>query len=244
MSLPKEFISKLKTPALTMEDKYGVPAPVIIAQAALESGWGRHIPEGSNNIFGIKAVGTEREYVIAKTQEFKHDQWSTEYDKFRKYSSYQESIRDHSKFLTENPRYKPCFETDDPDEFARRLQTAGYATDPDYADKLIRIMRQYDLYSIRRDNVLSNITKLPSVISSLIAFFRMVEQLVKMVEDEGPEEGGGKEKKNLVLNMIEVAYDLTDSFILIPVDKVKIIDASQKLIEIWVSFFNLVGIFK
>ena len=153
---PKNFIDMVKYPALEIEQEYGIPAAVIIAQAALETGWLRHqikdkyTGENSYNLFGIKAHGGwEGDTVTIDTHEYKNGRRFKKEDKFRSYDSFQESILDHMQFLFDNPRYEKTLEADNPIEFARRLQAAGYATDPEYANKLISIMRKYDLLEIK-----------------------------------------------------------------------------------------------
>ena len=152
---PKEFIEMIKGPAIEIEQEHGIPAAVIIAQAALETGWLRHeirdkhTGENSYNLFGIKAHGGwEGNTVTIDTHEFVDGERVKVEDKFRSYNSFQESILDHMQFLFDNPRYEKTLKASNPIEFARRLQAAGYATDPDYADKLISIMKTYDLLEI------------------------------------------------------------------------------------------------
>jgi len=152
---PKEFIEMIKEPALNIEKEHGIPAAIIIAQAALETGWLRHQIEdkytGNNsyNLFGIKAHGGwAGDTVTINTHEHINGKRVLIEDEFRAYDCFEDSIMDHMKFLFENPRYSKTLETDDPIEFARRLQAAGYATDPAYADKLISIMQTYDLLEI------------------------------------------------------------------------------------------------
>lgn len=150
---PKDFISMIKEDAIKLQQETGIPAAVKIAQAALETGWGRWMPVDihtgakSYNLFGIKHHGTdEYGYVECETYEYIKGERVKVVAKFRKYPSYLESLRDHSKFLLTNARYKPAFAyTQNPEQFARELQKAGYATDPDYAKKLISIMRTYGL---------------------------------------------------------------------------------------------------
>lgn len=153
---PKEFIEMVKYPAIEIEQEHGIPAAVIIAQAALETGWLRHeirdkhTGEKSYNLFGIKAHGGwEGDTVTIDTHEYKDGRRLKKEDEFRAYNSFQESILDHMQFLFDNPRYEKTLEASNPIEFARRLQAAGYATDPKYAEKLISIMRKYDLLEIK-----------------------------------------------------------------------------------------------
>lgn len=153
---PEEFIEEIKEDALEIEKEHDIPASIIIAQAALETGWlGHEIRDketgiNSYNLFGIKAdKNWDGPTVKIDTHEYKDGRRFETEGKFRAYKSYQESIMDHMSFLLENPRYEKTLEADNPIEFARRLQEAGYATDPNYAEKLISIMRKYDLLDIR-----------------------------------------------------------------------------------------------
>ncbi len=134
----QEFIAKAKPLALKVQEKYGVPYGVCIAQAALETGWGRYIK--GNNYFGIKGQGQEfgtHEYVNGKKINI--------VDSFRAYESMEDSFEDYGRFLSTQPRYAEAFKVSTPEEFARELQRAGYATDPEYANKLISIMRRWGL---------------------------------------------------------------------------------------------------
>jgi tellurite resistance protein len=140
--------------------EFGVPASVTIAQAILESAWGTSHLGSANNYFGIKAQRSGGRvtfgsiaigFVESRTNESVSGNTVTVTAVFRKYASMADSFRDHGKFLRENSRYKPCFEFKHrPNEFARALQRAGYATDPHYADSLIRLMSDHDLYRFDR----------------------------------------------------------------------------------------------
>jgi hypothetical protein len=136
--------------------EFGVPASVTLAQACLESGFGKFHIGSANNYFGIKAFprnGTidagkiATGFVRVPTKEVVNGRTITVNATFRKYRSMADSMRDHGLFLRVNPRYKPAFaHSNDADAFARELQKAGYATDPQYANKLISLMRTFDLY--------------------------------------------------------------------------------------------------
>lgn len=150
---PDKFIKLLKPDALKIQKEHGIPAAAIIAQAALETGWLKHpikdkyTGRNSYNLFGIKHHG-QGDYVVINTHEYEDGKKIVIEDKFKAYSSYKESILGHMEFLFDNPRYKKTLEADDPREFVRELQKAGYATDPDYAKKLISIMENYDLIKL------------------------------------------------------------------------------------------------
>jgi len=163
MASPEEqeaFIKKAAPGAQRGFREFGVPASVTIAQAIQESAWGTAPAGKANNYFGIKAriVNGKPDFgtiaigaVDLRTGEDTGTGMVTITSAFRKYRTMADSFRDHGKFLRENPRYKPCFRfMHDPNEFARQLQKAGYATDRDYAAKLIALMKGHDLY---RDNV-------------------------------------------------------------------------------------------
>jgi len=141
---PSAFISMLAQAAQDCQRKTGIPASITLAQAALESGWGARAP--GNNLFGIKA---DRAWtgptVDVPTHEYVRGQRLDVTDKFRKYESFGASMVDHAQFLLKNPRYAKCFKQTDGAGWARELQAAGYATDPDYANKLIAIMRGRNL---------------------------------------------------------------------------------------------------
>ncbi|BFT75225.1 glycoside hydrolase family 73 protein [Paenibacillus sp. P36] len=132
------FIEQVAPAAQANMREFGILASVTIAQAILESGWGNHAP--GNNLFGIKGSGQQ-----LVTQEFINGRWLQIVDGFCVYDSWYESIRDHSYFLTQNPRYANVLHELDYRLACQKLQQAGYATDPLYADKLIRIIEGSDL---------------------------------------------------------------------------------------------------
>ena len=133
-----DFINKAKPLAVEVEQDYGIPYGVIVAQAALETGWGQSVK--GNNYFGIKGQGQS-----FATHEFVDGKRIDLVDSFRAYESMSDSFADYGRFLTTNPRYKAAFLTDTPAAFAQALQAAGYATDPKYASKLINIMDKWGL---------------------------------------------------------------------------------------------------
>ncbi|HEY4074632.1 MAG TPA: flagellar assembly peptidoglycan hydrolase FlgJ [Herbaspirillum sp.] len=138
------------TPAAEQASKTtGIPARFMMAQAALESGWGKHVIQNkdgtsSNNLFGIKATaGWKGKVVEATTTEYVHGVAVRKVEKFRAYDSYEDSFKDYASMLRNNPRYeKVLASAQDMSGFAQGLQRAGYATDPRYAEKLTRIIRQ------------------------------------------------------------------------------------------------------
>ena len=124
-----EYIAKVTPIAQQVERVFGVPYPVTIAVSAFETGWGRYVK--GNNYFGIKGRGR-----VLKPMNLSKVKKVQVVDSFRKYSSLEESFLDFGRFLNQNPRYALALQEKDPERFAKALQAAGYATDPDYADKL------------------------------------------------------------------------------------------------------------
>jgi len=144
---PEDFIRQLKPAAENAAQKLGAKTEAVLAIAALETGWGQHIiptPDGtsSNNLFGVKAdQDWNQNQVIATTLEFEDGIMHKRREPFRQYSSAQESMQDFADFLTQNPRYeKALSEADNPQRFIKELHKAGYATDPEYAQKVLSVM--------------------------------------------------------------------------------------------------------
>lgn len=144
---PEQFVRELLPVAEKVAAQTGINPRLMIAQAALETGWGRHMIEGdggspSFNLFGIKADRRwQGESVDIATTEFREGVPMNERAAFRAYPDYESSFRDYVSFLESNPRYRDVLAAaDDPDLFASRLQEAGYATDPNYGAKIRRIM--------------------------------------------------------------------------------------------------------
>jgi len=144
---PKEFIEALRPHAERAAKVLGVPARALVAQAALETGWGRHLPRDENgkpsfNLFGIKAQsGYAGSRVSLQTQEYRNGQMQSEQADFRAYNSIGQSFDDYVKFLKKNPRYADALRdgSQGVQSYARGLQKAGYATDPGYANKIAKV---------------------------------------------------------------------------------------------------------
>lgn len=139
-----DYIQKYAHIAVSEQAKFGIPASITLAQGLLESGAGKsELALKSNNHFGIKChtgwTG-ERTY---------HDD-DAEQECFRKYKNVSESYDDHSLFLTSRPRYADLFslKATDYKGWAHGLKKAGYATDPNYANKLIKIIEDYGLHQL------------------------------------------------------------------------------------------------
>ena len=144
-----EFVQRHAAAAARVEQSSGIPSAFMLGQAGHETGWGRSeitMSDGSPsfNLFGIKATGgwsgkvaeiTTTEYVNGAPQK--------QVAKFRAYDSYEDSLRDYARLITQSPRYAQVSQqTDSVQAYANGLQRAGYATDPDYASKLSRSINQ------------------------------------------------------------------------------------------------------
>ena len=142
-----DFAARMRPHAQAAERQTGIPAHFMVAQAALETGWGRAEPRFADgrtsfNLFGIKAGrGWKGATVEASTLEYVDGQPQRQTERFRAYGSYAEAFADYARLLTESPRYGAAVASRDGAGFARALQSAGYATDPQYAAKLERIIK-------------------------------------------------------------------------------------------------------
>ncbi|QCT89345.1 flagellar assembly peptidoglycan hydrolase FlgJ [Escherichia sp. E4742] len=144
----KAFLAQLSQPAQLASQQSGVPHHLILAQAALESGWGqrqirRENGEPSYNVFGVKASGNWKGPVTEiTTTEYENGEAKKVKAKFRVYSSYFEALSDYVGLLTRNPRYAAVTRAASAELGAQALQDAGYATDPEYARKLTNMIQQ------------------------------------------------------------------------------------------------------
>lgn len=142
----REFVGRLWPGAIEASRQTGIPAHFMVAHAALETGWGKsepRRPDGgtSYNVFGIKAGRSWSGPVVeAVTTEYVDGVPQKQVERFRAYGSYGEAFRDYAALLSNNPRYAGVLGAQDAAGFARGLQKAGYATDPQYAAKLERII--------------------------------------------------------------------------------------------------------
>ena len=143
----RNFITRHWDSAQQASRATGIPAPFILSQAALESGWGRgEIKDAaglpSHNLFGIKATGGwQGRTVEVVTTEYDNGVPRRVTEKFRAYSSYSEAFRDWAQLLAGNPRYADVLaRSRDAQGFAFGLQRAGYATDPRYGEKLVAVI--------------------------------------------------------------------------------------------------------
>lgn len=143
---PEEFLERVKPYAEKAAAELNVGTDVILAQAALETGWGKHLihdTQGNNsfNIFNIKATGWQGKSVTVSTLENKQGVTQQERAAFRQYEDYEQSFADYVTLIKTNPRYKEALSAGtDSESYADALQKAGYATDPAYAEKIKRLI--------------------------------------------------------------------------------------------------------
>lgn len=145
---PKDFVSALTADAKRVQDKIKVPFEVVIAQAALETGWGQKIiktesGESSNNLFNIKADSRwSGDKTHKETLEFENGAMVKKREPFRVYDTLGESVNDYLNLLTKSERYQGALEkAENVEQFLHGIQSAGYATDPEYAKKIMATLR-------------------------------------------------------------------------------------------------------
>lgn len=144
-----DFIAQLSQPAKMASAESGIPHHLILAQAALESGWGQRqilTSEGkpSYNVFGIKASANwQGKTTEITTTEYENGDAKKVKAKFRVYDSYFDALNDYVKLIANNPRYSAVTTAATPEQGAKALQEAGYATDPKYAQKLVGMIQQF-----------------------------------------------------------------------------------------------------
>jgi len=168
---PSDFIKQLAPLAVAAGKLSGIPAGFVVAQAALESGWGTAKPAmNALNLFNIKAdSGWHGPAWQMASQETVGGKTVLMPAKWRMYPTWQASVEDHATFLKANKRYAACFATPDwtspagrsllakcggdaalarPGWYAMQVAVAGYATDPGYLDKLILVLRSHNLVAL------------------------------------------------------------------------------------------------
>lgn len=138
------FIKQVAPVAQRAQRVTGVPASITLAQAALESDWGQsELAQKYNNLFGVKGTGANSAMML--TKEYVNGQWITVRASFVVYPTWQAAVMAHDELLASNQRYAGVLQASNYVAAARALQNGGYASDPDYAAKLIRLIKQYHL---------------------------------------------------------------------------------------------------
>ncbi|MEZ8835352.1 flagellar assembly peptidoglycan hydrolase FlgJ [Vibrio cyclitrophicus] len=147
---PESFVTSMKPYAEKAASALGVDSSLLLAQAALETGWGSKMVKNSlgnsNNLFNIKADRSWKgDKVATQTLEFHGKTAVKELASFRSYSNFEDSFNDYVKFLNDNPRYETALQHQGNSEnFIKGIHQAGYATDPNYADKVLRVKAKID----------------------------------------------------------------------------------------------------
>ena len=144
----EEYIDRYKEIAIDHMERYGIPASITMAQGILESDSGNsNLARRSNNHFGIKCKKDWKGAKVYHTDDAPNEC-------FRKYDSVEDSYEDHAEFLDNSPRYDSLFAypSNDYRSWARGLKAAGYATAPDYAQRLIKIIEDNKLFLLDNEN--------------------------------------------------------------------------------------------
>lgn len=143
----QSFLDALLPGALAVQQKYGIPASFTLAQAASESGWGESdLARTANNLFGIKADKSWKGPTYnLNTGEYLNGRQVVVPASWRKYASWAECLEDRVKFFKDNRRYAMCWFQNTGEGWANAVAAAGYATDPNYAKKLIAVMNGRNL---------------------------------------------------------------------------------------------------
>jgi flagellar protein FlgJ len=143
----QSFIEQLYPVAQEAAARLGIDPKALLAQAAIETGWGQHMihntsGQNSHNLFGIKADRRwQGDRAMVNTIEFDQGVPATKKAPFRVYDSFADSMQDYVGFVKQNPRYEEAVkQSQSPQDYFSELQKAGYATDPDYAKKVLSVL--------------------------------------------------------------------------------------------------------
>lgn len=162
------FIRSIAPLAQEGQRAYGVPASVAIAQAILESGWGKStLTTRGNAFFGIKCSSNLGIYATGcinmSTREVFNGAATMIVDGFRTYDDPVDSFKDHGRFLTVNSRYSAAFNySDNPKRFIAEVHKAGYATDPTYTAMIVELMDDYNLYRYDKVSAAATVSPTPT----------------------------------------------------------------------------------
>ncbi|MBC1527656.1 GW domain-containing glycosaminoglycan-binding protein [Listeria seeligeri] len=156
-SKEQNFLNELSPHAQEIQEKHGILTSITLAQAILESDWGQSgLAQKANNLFGVKGKPPQP-IITMSTKEFVDGEWIQVDANFRKYKDWNESLDAHAELFLNGTtwnedKYNGVVAADDYKKAAQELQTAGYATDPDYAEKLTTIIESHDLQLYDRIN--------------------------------------------------------------------------------------------
>lgn len=144
----KDFVQEIKPLIAKALKNASIPLEGVLSQAALETGWGNKViaagdGQVSHNLFGIKASSSAEPSVSISSMEFELGRWVNKKAQFRSYPNWEASVRDYVEKLSTDPRYTDVISAGrDVEKFARGLADSGYATDPNYAQKLIDVSKR------------------------------------------------------------------------------------------------------
>ena len=185
----ENFVSLLRPHAEKAAAELQINPDVLIAQVALETGWGKHVihdkqGENSFNLFNIKATGQwQGDKVNVSTLEYRDGIAANEKADFRKYTDYSESFSDYVRLMKNNPRYQQVLDAGtNSSAYADALQSAGYATDPHYAKKIKQLLNSDALKSLGRltsGNHLSMVDELNDEAKKLLSLAASGRQLLE-----------------------------------------------------------------
>jgi len=168
----KEFINKIKAKSLKLCKQYNILPSLMIAQACLESGYGKHAP--GNNLFGYKwTKKCGREYNFLWTKEYINGKYVSVQAKFRKYNSIEESLEDYAKLIGTARRYEPVRKCSDYICACKQVKKCGYATGKTYDLSLRKIIEQNSLQLIDEEAKKGKVEEITEV---------DVEQFVELLE--------------------------------------------------------------
>ena len=145
---PQRFVESILPIVQHALKGVALPAAAVLGQAALETGWGAHVIShtdgtSTHNLFGIKAHRDDPHQVAVVTREFEHGRWLDKEQAFRSYDSWASSVRDYVQKITGESRYADALNAGQkPESYLAALQQAGYATDPNYAAKIMRVVER------------------------------------------------------------------------------------------------------
>ena len=181
---PENFVALLKPHAEKAAAELKLNPDVLLAQVALETGWGKHVihnraGENSFNLFNIKSnSGWQGEKIKVSTLEYRQGIAAPEQAEFRKYQSYAESFADYVNLIKESPRYQPALKAQgDSAGYAEALEAAGYATDPNYAEKIKSLLGTAAISAV---TTAKKVVDIPAVTSAAISLVNNAHQ--KLVE--------------------------------------------------------------
>lgn len=208
----EDYISKYSPIAVSHMQKYKIPASITLAQGLLESGAGQsQLTKSSNNHFGIKCHRNWKGGRVYAADDSPNDC-------FRKYNKAEDSFDDHSQFLVQGTRYSFLFSLSPTDfkGWARGLQKSGYATDKAYANKLIKLIEDYELYRFDKENY----RKSTSIVAPTIQVWKhqpfITHGLVYVIAIEGDtyqkiaDEFNFKAKELSIFNEVPKDFPLND----------------------------------